>query len=57
MWNLKSVQVIPISVDALGALTRKLGECWETGHYTPNSIPTKTALLGTARILTKELET
>ena len=43
MWNLKSAQVIPVIVGALGGVTRKLGD-WVGklhGHFTPNSISTK----------------
>ena len=58
MWNLKSVQVIPIIVGALGGLTRKLGD-WvgKLGISLRTAFLQKTALLEAARILKKVLDT
>ena len=58
MWNLQSAQVIPIIVGALGGLTRKLGD-WvgKLGITLQTAFLQKTALLGTARIMRKLLDT
>ena len=58
MWGMKKVTVIPVVIGALGAVSKefdkwieKIGINLRTGHVQ------KTALLGTARILRKVLET
>lgn len=54
MWNLKKVEVVLVVVGALGAVTNNF-EKWikKLGIRTC----TKTALLGTARILRKHMNT
>ena len=58
MWNLKRAQVILIIVGLLGGATRKLGD-WvgKPGITIRTAFVQKTALLGTARILRKVLDT
>ena len=58
MWGIKKVTVIPVIIGALGAVSKefdkwieKIGINLRIGHVQ------KTALLGTARILRKVLET
>ena len=58
MWGMKKVTVIPVVIGALGAVSKEFDKWIEkiridlrTGHVQ------KTALLGTARILRKVLET
>ena len=58
LWSLRRVEVIPVVVGALGAVTKRL-ENWirRIGLKTKVSHIQKTALLGSARILRKVLET
>ena len=59
MWNLKSAQVIPIIiVGALGGVTKELGDSVGKLSITlATAFLQKTALLGTARIRRKVLDT
>ena len=58
MWNLKSAQVIPLFVGALGGLTKELGDWFgKLGISIRTALLQKTALLRTARILRKVLDT
>lgn len=57
MWNMRTVQVVPIVVGSLGSVTKNLDKC--LGKLNVKiSIPLlqKTTLLGTARILRKVLD-
>ena len=55
---MKSAQVIPIIVGALGGVTRKLGDWFgKLGITLPTAFLQMTALLGTARILRKIIDT
>ena len=57
MWNLKSAQVIPIVVGALGGVTRKLGDCVGKLSITlREAFLQKTGLLGKVRTLRKMLD-
>ena len=58
LWSLRRVEVIPVVVGALGAVTKRL-ENWirRIGLKTKVSHIQKTALLGPARILRKVLDT
>ena len=56
MWTMKKVEVIPIVVGALGAVSKKLDKWIEKlGIHIRIELLQKTALLGTARILRKSL--
>ena len=57
MWNMRTVQVVPIVVGSLGSVTKNLDK-WLAKLNVKISIPLlqKTTLLGTARILRKVLE-
>ena len=58
LWNLRRVEVIPVVVGALGAVSKKIGQYLEQiGIDIRIGLLQKTALLGTARILRKVLET
>ena len=58
MWGIKKVIVIPIVVGALGAVSKELDKCMEKIGITLNiGHLQNTAILGTARILRKVLET
>ena len=57
MWNLRTVQVVPIVVGSLGSVAKNLNK-W-LGKLNVKiiiSLLQKTTLLGTARILRKLLE-
>ena len=57
VWNLGSVDVIPVVVVALGSVSRWIGQCLEQiGIDVRIGLLQKTALLGTARILRKVFE-
>ena len=57
LWTTKKVEVIPIVVGALGAVSKKLDKWIEKlGMHIRIELFQKTALLGTARILRKSLE-
>ena len=57
LWTMKKVEVIPIVVGALGAVSKKLDKWIEKlGIQIKIELLQKTALLGTARILRKSLE-
>ena len=57
MWNIKSTQVIPVVVGALGSTSKRLKNCMkELGVVISTASLQKTALLGTARILRKVLD-
>ena len=57
MWNMRTVQVVPIVVGSLGSVTKNLDK-WLAKLKVKISISLlqKTTLLGTARILRKALE-
>ena len=57
MWNMRTVQVVPIVVGSLGSVTKSLDK-WlgKLNIKISISLLQKTALLGTARILRKVLE-
>ena len=58
LWSLKKVEVIPVVVGALGAVTKHLEKfIKKVGMKTKISYIQKTVLLGSARILRKVLET
>ena len=58
LWSLKSVEVIPVVVGALGSVSKKIGQYLEKiGIDVRIGLLQKTALLGTARILRSVLET
>ena len=58
MWGMKKVIVIPIVVGALGAVSKELDKYIEKIGITLNiGHVQNTAILGTARILRKVLET
>ena len=58
LWNLRRVEVIPVAVGALGAVSKKIGQYLEQiGIDIRIGLLQKTVLLGTARILRKVLET
>ena len=58
LWNLRRVEVIPVVVGALGSVSKKIGQYLEQiGIDIRIGLLQKTALLGTARILRKVLET
>ena len=57
MWKIRSIKVIPVVVGALGSISKKLKNCIkELGVVISTILLQKTALLGTARILTKVLD-
>ena len=57
MWNISSIEVIPVVVGALGSTSKKLKKCIEElGVVISTALLQKTALLGTARILRKVLD-
>ena len=57
LWIMKKVEVIPIVVGALGAISKKLDKWIEKlGIHIRIELLQTTALLGTARILRKSLE-
>jgi hypothetical protein len=57
IWAMKKVEVIPIVVGALGAVSNKLDKWIEKlGIHIRTELLQKTALLGTARILRRNLE-
>ena len=57
MWSIGNIKVIPVVVGALGSTLKKLKNCTEElGVVISTSLPQKTALLGTARILRKVLD-
>ena len=57
IWAMKKVEVIPIVVGALGAVSNKLDKWIEKlGIHIRIELLQKTALLGTARILRRSLE-
>ena len=57
MWTMKKVEVIPMVVGAIGAVTKKLDKWIEKlGIHIRIELLQKTALLGTARTLRKSLE-
>ena len=57
LWNLRSVDVIPVVVGALGSVSRWIGQCLEQiGIDLRIGLLQKTALLGTARLLRKVFE-
>ena len=57
MWNMRTVQVVPIVVGSLGSVTKNLDK-WlaKLNVKIGISLLQKTTLLGTARILRKVLE-
>ena len=58
MWGMKKVTAIPVVIGSLGAVAKEFDK-WieEIGIYLRAGHVQKTALLGTARILRKVLET
>ena len=57
MWNIRSIKVIPVVVEALGSTSRKLKKfIEELGVVISTALLQKTALLGTTRILRKVLD-
>ena len=57
IWAMKKVEVIPIVVGALGAVSNKLDKWIEKlGIHIRTELLQKTALLGTARTLRRNLE-
>ena len=57
MWNIRTVQVVPIVVGSLGSVTKSLDKWLRKLNIKISiSLLQKTALLGTARILRKVLE-
>ena len=57
LWTMKKVEVIPMVVGAIGAVTKKLDKWIEKlGIHIRIELLQKTALLGTARTLRKSLE-
>ena len=57
LWNLRSVDVIPVVVGALGSMSRRIGQCLEQiGIDVRIGLLQKTALFGTARVLRKGFE-
>ena len=58
LWCLRKVTVIPVVVGALGCITKNAEQCIEKiGIKIRTEVIQKTALLGTASILRKVLET
>lgn len=58
LWNLRKVEVISVVVGALGSVSKKIGQHLEQiAIGTRIGLLQKTALLGTARILRKVLDT
>ena len=58
LWSLKSVEVIPVVVGALGSVSKKIGQYLEKiGIDVRIGLLQKTALLGTVRIVRSVLET
>ena len=57
MWNMRTVQVVTIVIGSLGSVTKNLDK-WlgKLKVKISISLPQKTTLLGTARILRKVLE-
>ena len=57
MWNMRTVQVVPIVVGSLGSVTKNLDK-WlgKLNVKISISLLQKTTLLGTARILSRVLE-
>ena len=57
LWKMKSVKVVPIVVGALGSISKKLQQFIKNLDIEiSNALLQKTALLGTARILRKVLD-
>ena len=57
LWSLKTIDIVPIIVGALGAVSKKLGDyISKLGLSTQIALIQKTALLGTARILRRVLQ-
>jgi len=57
MWNMRTVQVVPIVVGSLRIVTKNLDKgMGKLNVKISISLPQKTTLLGTARILRKLLE-
>ena len=58
LWNLRSIDVIPVVVGALGSVSKTIGQFLEQiGIDIRIGLLQKAALLGTARILRNVLET
>ena len=57
LWQLKNVKVVPVTIGALGSVTREFDN-WLEKLEVPSNVGTiqKTALLGAARILRRVLE-
>jgi len=57
MWNMRTVQVVPIVVGSLGSVTKNLDK-WlgKLNIKISISLSQRTTLLGTSRILRKVLE-
>ena len=57
LWKLKMVEVVPVVIGALGSVTKEFDGWIEKLGITNNvGVIRKTALLGNARLLSKELE-
>ena len=57
LWGMRKVQVVPVVIGALGSVTQGFDKWIEKLGIPCNiAVMQKTALLGTARILTKVLE-
>ena len=57
MWTMRKIEIIPIVIGALGAISRKLDKWIEKlDVHIRIELLQKTALLGTARILRRSLE-
>ncbi len=57
LWKLRTVQVVPVVIGALGCVTKEFERWLENLNIEPEvGVMQKAALLGTARILRKVLE-